>query len=77
MENLSPGRRNSDKRIEERKSPIAQYTLSNSEHLTTAQDSMLCFPGGSDGKDSDCNVGDLDLIPVSERFPGEGNGNPL
>ena len=35
------------------------------------------FPGGSDGKDSDCNVGDLDLIPVSERFPGEGNGNPL
>ena len=29
------------------------------------------FPGGSDGKASDCNVGDL------EFYPGEGNGNPL
>ena len=24
-----------------------------------------------------CNVGDLGLIPVSGRSPGEGNGNPL
>ena len=23
------------------------------------------------------NVGDVGLIPESERFPGEGNGNPL
>ena len=35
------------------------------------------FPGGSDGKESACNVGDLSLIPGSERYPGEGNGNPL
>ena len=48
-ENLSPGRGNSEKRIEERKNPIAQYTLSNSKHLITAQDSMPCFPGGSRG----------------------------
>ena len=34
----------------------------------------LGFPGGSDGKDSACNVGDPDSIPGS---PGEGNGNPL
>lgn len=47
--NLSPGRGNSEKRIEERKNPIAQYTLSNSKHLITAQDSMPCFPGGSGG----------------------------
>ena len=35
------------------------------------------FPVGSDGKDSACSVGDLGLIPGSERSPGEGNGNPL
>ena len=35
------------------------------------------FPGGSDGKESACNAGDLDLIPGSRRSPGEGNSNPL
>ena len=35
------------------------------------------FPGGSDGKASVYNVGDLGLIPGSGRSPGEGNGNPL
>ena len=35
------------------------------------------FPGGSDGKASACNVGDLGSIPGSERSPGGGNGNPL
>ena len=35
------------------------------------------FPGGSDGKESACNVGDLDLIPGSGRSPGGRNGNPL
>ena len=35
------------------------------------------FPGGSDGKVFAYNVGDLGLIPGSERSPGEGNGNPL
>ena len=35
------------------------------------------FPAGSDGKESACNSGDLDLIPGSGRSPGEGNGNPL
>ena len=32
------------------------------------------FPGGSVGKKSICNVGDLDLIPGSGRSPGEENG---
>ena len=27
--------------------------------------------------ESACNAGDLGLIPGSERFPREGNGNPL
>ena len=35
------------------------------------------FPGGSDGKASVYNAGDLGLIPGSGRCPGEGNGNPL
>ena len=41
---------------------------------------MVCLwgvPGGSDGKESACNVGDLGPIAGSERSPGEGNGNPL
>ena len=33
--------------------------------------------GGSDGKESTCNVGDLGLIPGLERSPGGGQGNPL
>ena len=35
------------------------------------------FPGGSEGKESACNAGDLGLIPWLGRSPGEGNGNPL
>ena len=34
------------------------------------------FPGGSDGKASVYNAGDLGLIPGSGKFSGEGNGNP-
>ena len=38
------------------------------------------FPGGSVVKNLPANVGDagdMSLIPVSGRVPGEGNGNPL
>ena len=35
------------------------------------------FPGGSAGKESTCNVGDLGLIPGLGRSPGEGNSYPL
>ena len=35
------------------------------------------FPGGSDGKESTCNVGDLASIPGLGRSPGERHGNPL
>jgi len=37
----------------------------------------LGFPGGSEGKASTCNAGDLGSIPGSGKSPGEGNGNPL
>ena len=35
------------------------------------------LPGGSVGKESACNVGDLGSIPGSGRSPGEGHGNTL
>ena len=35
------------------------------------------FPGGSAGKESACNVGDLDLIPGLGRFSGEEKGYPF
>ena len=35
------------------------------------------FPGGSDGKESACNVGDPGSIPGSGRSPGEGNDSLL
>ena len=35
------------------------------------------FPGGSDGKESACNVGDLGSVPQVGRSLGEGNSYPL
>ena len=38
---------------------------------------MCSYPGGSDGKESTCNAGNVGSIPGSGKSPGEGNGNPL
>ena len=35
------------------------------------------FAGGSAGKESPCNAGDLGSVAGLRRFPGGGNGNPL
>ena len=35
------------------------------------------FPGVSDGKEFDCNVGDLGLISGLATSPGGGHGNTL
>ena len=35
------------------------------------------FSGGSDGKESACDAGDLGSIPGLGRSPGGGHGNPL
>ena len=40
-------------------------------------DINLGFPGGSAGKESTCNAGDLGSIPGLGRFPGEGTGYPF
>ena len=38
---------------------------------------ILGFSGGSDGKASAFNAGDLGFVPGLGRSPGVGNGNPL
>ena len=38
---------------------------------------FLGFRGGSAGKESACNTGDLGSIPGLGRSPGEGKGHPL
>ena len=38
---------------------------------------FLGFSGGSDGKESACNAGDLGLIPGLGRSPGGGHGTLL
>ena len=38
---------------------------------------FLGFPGGSDGEESNCNVGDLGSIPGLGRSPAGGRGNTL
>ena len=39
--------------------------------------SFTYFPGGSAGKESACNAGDLGSIPGLGRSPGEAKGYPL
>ena len=42
-----------------------------------SQDSVKGFLGGSNGKESACNAGDLGSVPWLGRSPGGGHGNPL
>ena len=52
------------------------FTLNPFNQLASTTD-YVGFPGGSDGKESACNVGDLSSIPGLKRSPGGGPGNPL
>ena len=70
-EKLNVNRSPSKWSTEKKKTAVA-----NSAAMNTVSFSMG-FPGGSEGKASGCNAGDLGSIPGSGRFPGEGNGNPL
>ena len=38
---------------------------------------VMGFPGGSKGKESACNTGDLGSIPGMGKSSGGGHGNPL
>ena len=54
-----------------------QYFKSTGERIRLPTPVFLGFPGGSAGKESACNVGDLGSIPGLRRSPGEGKGYPL
>ena len=45
-------------------------------NLSKLQDTVG-FPGGSAGKESACNTGDLGSTPRLGRSPGEGNSHPF
>ena len=53
------------------------FRLSPTIWISSGQSILLGFPGGSDGKESTCNAGDLGLIPGLERSPGGRHRNPL
>ena len=58
---------------------ISQKRKQNSKVFSDLSEatSLMGFPGGSVGKESPCNAGDVGLTPGSERSPGGGHGNPL
>ena len=51
--------------------------LGSSPHLGPSQAFDSTFPGGSAGKESACNVGDLGSIPGLGSSPGEGKAYPF
>ena len=55
-------------------SPQGRKELDMTEQLII---SFWAFPGGSYGKESVCNAGDMGLIPEWGRSPGERNDNPI
>ena len=57
---------------EARSSPFVIYFLKILSYIY-----RLGFPGGSNGKESTCNAGDLGSVPGLGRSPGEENGNPF
>ena len=59
------------------KNPIFFGDFGGDIYIGQALVSMGGFPGGSDSKESACNVGDLGSISGPGRCPGEGNGYPL
>ena len=60
-------------------SPCSLRFSSVSMAMTTPskQAALVGFSGGSDGKESAYNVGDLGSVPGLGRSPGGGHGNPL
>ena len=45
--------------------------------INISSSSNVGFPGGLDGKESVCNVGDVGLIAGLGRSPEGGHGNPF
>ena len=62
-------------RVEKSRTQLKRLSMHIHRLLTRFR--TLGFPGGSDGKESAHNVGDLGSIPGLGRSPGEGNSYPL
>ena len=58
-------------------SPLGVFKEEEGEHRPRNKGGLFGFPGGSGGKESVCSAEALGSIPGSERFPGDGNSNPL
>ena len=57
--------------------PCSLWDLSSPPRIEPRPSAVSGFPGGSNGKESAFNAGDLSSIPGSGRFPAEGSGCPL
>ena len=53
------------------------FFSSRNTAIVSWMNQWMGFPGGSDGKASACNAGDLGSIPGWGRFPGEGQPTPV
>ena len=53
------------------------HLSSTASHLLELSHMGMGFPGGSDGKETACNAGDLGSIPGLGRSPGGEHGNPI
>ena len=62
-------------KVSQRKENIIKIIRKRKYIYTTY--TCIYFPGGSDGKASAYNAGDLGSNPRMRRSPGEGTGNPL
>ena len=59
---------------------VIRFSSLNKDSVETGRKMSRVYfgiPGGSDGKESTCNAGDLGSIPGLGRSPGGGHGNPL
>ena len=56
---------------------IARPGRSSGEGIGYPHQYSWGFSGGSDGKESTCNEGDLGSVLGLGRYPGKGNGYPL
>ena len=54
-----------------------QHSLDHRESKKVPEKQSYSLPGGLDGKESACNVGDLSSIPGLGKSPGEGHDNSL
>ena len=71
---LSPVKRNGARN---RHNLVFMMSMIQSKIRYLTYEELLGFPGGSDGKGSACDAGDLGLIPGLGRSLGEKNGYPL